>query len=90
MRIVLIIWIFLFIPMSVFAGRGCCSWHGGVDYCAANGRYVCKDGTYSPSCTCNLSSSSNYFVYMSESNQKVTNISYTDNKRFDGNVCVVS
>lgn len=31
--------------------RGCCSWHGGVSGCS-NGRIVCNDGTYSPSCTC--------------------------------------
>ncbi|WP_304545986.1 hypothetical protein [Sulfurimonas microaerophilic] len=31
--------------------RGCCSWHGGISGCS-NGRVVCNDGTYSPSCTC--------------------------------------
>jgi hypothetical protein len=31
--------------------RGCCSWHGGVGGCS-NGKIVCNDGTYSPSCTC--------------------------------------
>lgn len=31
--------------------RGCCSWHGGVSGCS-NGKIVCNDGTYSPSCTC--------------------------------------
>lgn len=31
--------------------QGCCSWHGGVCGCS-NGRTVCCDGTYSPSCTC--------------------------------------
>ena len=30
---------------------GCCSWHGGVSRCSG-GRYVCRDGTYSPTCTC--------------------------------------
>jgi len=33
--------------------RGCCSWHGGVSGCSS-GRIVCNDGTYSPSCTCNI------------------------------------
>lgn len=33
-------------------GRGCCSWHGGVSYCASNHRIVCNDATYSPSCRC--------------------------------------
>ena len=36
---------------EIIARRGCCSWHGGVCGCA-NGRVVCCDGTYSPSCTC--------------------------------------
>lgn len=40
-------------PTSIQARRGCCSWHGGVDYCDTSaGRYVCNDGTYSPSCGC--------------------------------------
>src|SRR5436853_6499067 len=35
------------------AGRGCCSWHGGQNYCDTNsGRWVCNDGTYSPTCGC--------------------------------------
>jgi len=37
------------------ARRGCCSWHGGVDSCdERTGRIVCRDGTYSPSCTCDM------------------------------------
>ena len=37
----------------VKAGSGCCSWHGGQDYCdTTSGKWVCKDGTYSPSCKC--------------------------------------
>ncbi len=43
---------------SVSAGRGCCSHHGGQSYCS-NGRWVCRDGTYSPSCTCGGGYSSN-------------------------------
>ncbi|TGU71423.1 hypothetical protein E4633_13925 [Geomonas terrae] len=31
--------------------RGCCSWHGGVCGCS-DGRAVCCDGSYSPTCTC--------------------------------------
>lgn len=35
------------------AGRGCCSWHGGQNYCDTDsGRWVCRDGTYSPTCRC--------------------------------------
>jgi len=33
------------------AQSGCCSWHNGVCGCA-NGRVVCCDNTYSPSCKC--------------------------------------
>lgn len=45
--------IFFFLEVSViFAQQGCCSWHGGISYCASNGRYVCRDGTYSPTCRC--------------------------------------
>ena len=45
------------VNLSIFstclATSGCCSWHGGVDYCdTKTGRQVCNDGTYSPSCTC--------------------------------------
>lgn len=42
-------------PKTVDARSGCCSWHGGVSYCDTSvGRYVCNDGTYSPSCACYL------------------------------------
>lgn len=37
---------------TVEAKRGCCSHHGGVAYCGSIGRYVCNDGSYSPTCTC--------------------------------------
>lgn len=51
-----VIGVFIFICMffsidKVLAGRGCCSHHGGQDYCSG-GRWVCNDGTYSPTCTC--------------------------------------
>lgn len=37
------------------AQSGCCSWHGGVDGCDYDvGRQVCNDGTYSPSCGCQI------------------------------------
>lgn len=39
-------------PQQQIARRGCCSWHGGVCGCSSDGRVVCCDGTYSPSCTC--------------------------------------
>ena len=37
------------------AGRGCCSWHGGMSGQCSGGRVVCNDGTLSPSCTCRAS-----------------------------------
>ena len=46
------LWLFLIVPWAE-ARRGCCSRHGWVNYCASNGRYVCNDGSYSPTCTCN-------------------------------------
>jgi len=42
-------------PMNIYAQRGCCSWHDGISHCGSNGKYVCNDGTYSPSCTCGYS-----------------------------------
>ncbi len=40
-------------PSYSLAGSGCCSWHGGQSYCDTSvGRWVCEDGTYSPSCGC--------------------------------------
>jgi hypothetical protein len=41
------------IANPVYAERGCCSWHGGVSHCDSSvGRYVCSDGSYSPTCGC--------------------------------------
>ena len=62
MRKVFIV-VFIFICMflssdKVLAGRGCCSHHGGQAYCSG-GRWVCNDGTYSPTCTCSGSASGN-------------------------------
>ncbi len=50
---VVVVSIFIIFPVHVFAQQGCCSWHQGISYCdKTSGRYVCNDGTYSPSCTC--------------------------------------
>lgn len=55
-RSILLFLIILFgvflMPINVDAGRGCCSSHGGVVGCGSNGKQLCADGTYSPSCTC--------------------------------------
>lgn len=51
-KVILIFLIFLLTVENVEAGRGCCSWHGGVSGCGSNGRIVCNDGTYSKSCVC--------------------------------------
>lgn len=58
---ILIISVF-FIPININAARGCCSWHGGVDYCGDGGYYICNDGTQSPSCTCQSSKSYDYIL----------------------------
>ena len=47
-----LILLFLFIPGIVYAGRGCCSQHGGVCGCTKYGKQLCCDNTPSPSCTC--------------------------------------
>ena len=40
-------------PLAAEAASGCCSQHGGVDSCdVRTGYYLYKDGTDSPSCTC--------------------------------------
>lgn len=46
--------ILYFLPVKpVFAQSGCCSWHGGESYCDyTTNRWVCADGTFSPTCTC--------------------------------------
>lgn len=45
--------LFLSFPFGVSAQRGCCSRHGGVAYYDTSvGRYVCADGSYSPTCGC--------------------------------------
>ena len=52
--ILLSVILFLLLSISVIADeqrRGCCSHHGGVCGCE-NGRAVCCDGSYSPSCGC--------------------------------------
>ena len=59
-KIIPLIYILIFIIMLIFsinmsktyASQGCCSWYGGISHCGSNGRYICNDGTYSPSCTC--------------------------------------
>ena len=50
--LIIVIFIFLLFPNFVFAGRGCCSHHGGVAGCHSSGKQLCNDGTLSPSCTC--------------------------------------
>ncbi len=48
----------ILLPFVVYAGRGCCSHHGGVSHCDTDtGRQVCNDGTYSPSCRCGTGTS---------------------------------
>lgn len=43
----------IFSPSTIFAQQGCCSWHNGISHCdSSSGRYVCNDGSYSPTCKC--------------------------------------
>lgn len=58
-KIVVGLFLFLICTSTCFAitniksqdRRGCCSHHGGVCGCS-QGRAVCCDGSYSPSCGC--------------------------------------
>lgn len=51
--VLIVVFIINVIPIAVEAGRGCCSSHGGQSYCdTTTGKWVCNDGTYSPSCSC--------------------------------------
>jgi hypothetical protein len=51
--VIFFLFLSLIVPRYLFATSGCCSWHGGQSYCDySTGRWVCADGTYSPSCTC--------------------------------------
>ena len=52
MKIFFIIILFVFFPLSVDAGRGCCSHHGGVCGCNNYGKETCCDGTTSKSSSC--------------------------------------
>lgn len=53
--IYLIVLIFIFFITNAEARRGCCSWHGGVSGCDDTvGRLICNDGTYSPTCGCEI------------------------------------
>lgn len=61
---ILIIITFSIISTSIFAQRGCCSWHQGVNGCdSTTGKIVCNDGTYSPTCTCATSSNNQSLNY---------------------------
>jgi len=52
-RLIIVAAILIGFVGSSEARRGCCSWHGGVAGCdERTGRLVCRDGTYSPTCTC--------------------------------------
>lgn len=61
------------IPNVVYAGRGCCSHHGGVAGCHSSGKQICNDGTLSPSCTC--TSAVTYTYGCTDSNAKNYNSS---------------
>ena len=70
----------IFIPINVFARRGCCSHHGGVAGCSSSGRQICNDGTLSPSCTCTPT----YIYGCTDSRAK----NYNKNANKDNGKCV--
>lgn len=73
---IIILMIIIYVP-KVEAAQGCCSWHGGVDYCGNNGYYICKDGSQSPSCACTIynldDNSANNYEYVSDEDNAVIN-----------------
>lgn len=75
--------LFMTLSLSVEAQRGCCSWHGGVSHCSENGRYVCNDGTYSPSCTCTPAITYKYGCTNSNA------INYDSNANRDDGSCIL-
>lgn len=100
--IILMITVFSFNISKTYAGRGCCSWHGGQAYCdTTTGRWVCSDGTYSPSCKCSTeelidgttdSNDDNNNVIMTYKEyikqQEQNDSSSDDNTTFWGNIAV--
>lgn len=59
--LILVMCLFLLLPISVDAQRGCCSHHGGVSGgCSSSGKQICNDGILSPTCTCTPSVSYKY------------------------------
>lgn len=77
----------LFIDMSItHASRGCCSHHGGQDYCdTAVGKWVCKDGTYSPTCACKNLKNNNSNSNNTNNVNKNTYVSNDNNLYSDNN-----
>lgn len=71
-KFVLLFLVLFFIP-TVNAQRGCCSHHGGVAGCSSGGRQICRDGSYSPTCTCTPS----YVYGCTDKNAKNYNSSAT-------------
>ena len=72
-KILLVVMILLVVnPKFVYAGRGCCSHHGGQNYCGSDGYWYCNDGSRSPTCRCSgensssTSSSSNTYRYQKQ------------------------
>lgn len=69
MKKIIFFLILIILPVTVNAARGCCSSHGGVSHCGSNGKYVCKDGKTSPSCTCTYT----YYDDTPKPNNSITN-----------------
>ena len=79
--------LFLCISFDVYAGRGCCSHHGGESgNCSSTGRSICIDGTTSPTCTCSGGSSNsiNYVYGCTDKNS----INYNPNANRNDGSCI--
>lgn len=83
MKKMLIVILIMVFPLIVNAGQGCCSHHGGQDYCASNGKWICSDGWQS-SCSCSNGYVSNSdFDSYSNSSIKNSSNSYDDSIDFE-------
>lgn len=78
-KCLIIVLMFILMFDVVYAKRGCCSHHGGVSGCSSGGRTICKDGSYSPSCTCTPTKKIVYGCTDSKANNYNKNANSNDN-----------
>lgn len=71
-KIIFLLILTFLVPIIVYASQGCCSHHGGMDYCDRDvGKWVCEDGTYSPTCTCRKTNDNNEENIITEKNDTI-------------------